>query len=455
MLAVSGGTDSTALLYVIKALKTENILSADIVCAHINHQLRPTEADLDELFVIDQSKNLNLPITTRSIHVRNFATGEKLSIETAARKLRIQTLLEIAKENDCNTIVTAHQKNDNAETILQRLHRGTGFRGLAGIWPMRVFDDDIRFVRPLLCVNRDEINQYLKQRNLKWRQDHTNADCTYRRNFIRHRLLPALQKDCTDSLVEQLFDLAESARKFYSLVCSRAEIDWPKLADYSNGTFKLNLQMFLSQHPAVKVELIRRSLTALASGEKDLTHQHYERILQLAVQNVGGSKIDLPAGFVVRREYGNLIFTRPEESQVSDKQISESAGLNVPGQAKFSRYLVLANVFDADKEQIQQFKAKKTNSVEWFDLDKVKLPLVIRFRQSGDRFWPLGLPAEKKVGKFLTAAKVSQTTRRNLLIVADTEKIIWVWPVRMSEKTKITNKTKKILQLQITDTNSA
>jgi len=451
LLAVSGGADSTALLYAMCALKAENVLSAELFCAHINHQLRPTEAELDEDFVVAQAGELELAVITRRVDVRGFARKNKLSIETAARKLRMESLLDIAKANNCNWIATAHQKNDNAETVLQRLLRGTGIRGLGGIWPVRVFGGGIRFARPLLCVSRDEILQYLNERNLKWRTDHTNADCTYRRNFIRHRLLPALQQDCSGYVVEQLSRLAESARKFHSLVSSCAEKAWPKLADCGEDNLKLDLKGLLAQPEPVKVELIRRSLSVVGSGERDLTLRHFKSILQLAEQNAGGKKIELPGGFVARREYNTLIFAGATREPTSSEQISESMKVEVPGLTKFGSYVIEASILDADEARIHEFKAGKTDSVEWFEFDKLKLPLVVRFRKTGDRFWPLGLAGEKKIGKFLTAAKVPQAIRQKLLIVADSEKIIWVWPIRISEQAKVTNKTRKILQLQITD----
>ena len=481
LLAVSGGADSTALLHSMYALKTESVFDAELLCAHINHQLRGVEADLDEDFVIAQAAELKLAITTKRLDVRGFAYRNKLSIETAARKLRIKSLLEMAKADNCRVIVTAHQKNDNAETILQRLSRGTGFRGLGGIWPVRAFEgttknedpaDKVKFVRPLLCVRRDEIIEYLKERNLKWRQDHTNADCTYRRNYIRHRLLPALQQDCSGSIVEHLSDLAVSARKFYSLVCARAAKAWPELADCAAEKVKLDLKMLLAQPHPVKVELIRRSLTAVGSGERNLTQRHYEKILQLAKQNAGGRKIDLPGAFAVRREYGSLVFARSEKKSHFDEQVGRSVKLKAPGQTRFGRYLIETSICKAGRKDLERFKtisclnracpvldtgndiAGKTNFVERFDLDKVKLPLFVRLREAGDRFIPLGMYAEKKVGKFLTAARVPQSIRRRTLIIADSEKIICVWPVRMSEQAKITPGTRKVLQLQIADSNN-
>jgi len=493
LLAVSGGADSTALLYAMQSLSSENVFRAELLCAHINHQLRGAEADLDEDFVIAQAAELKLAITTRRVDVRGFAGRNKLSIETAARQLRIKNLLEIARANNCDCVATAHQRNDNAETILQRLTRGTGFRGLGGIWPMRVFGDESiglystppnkfegatqdfikfeggtqyysKFVRPLLCVRRDEIIKYLEQRNLKWRQDHTNADCTYRRNYIRHRLLPALQQDCAGSLVEQLSELSESARRFYKLVCSRADEVWPKAADCVGEKVMLDSKMLLAQPQPVKGELVRQGLTVLGCGQRDLTQHHYEMILQLAEQNVSGRKIDLPGEFVVGAEYGNLIFSGPARSPVlrreslgpekrprSEEQIVESTEVEVPGQTRFGRNLVKADIFEADKEEFEKFKAKKNSFIERFDFDKIKPPLVIRFRKAGDRFIPLGLGEEKKVGKFLTAARVPQEVRQNLLIVTDSERIIWVWPIRIAEQARVTGGTRKILQLQITD----
>ena len=386
---------------------------------HINHQLRGSESDGDEAFVIAQADKLNLAVTTRRLDVRGFAHKNKLSIETAARKLRIESLLDIAKANNCRWVATAHQKDDNAETVIQRLARGTGFRGLGGIWPLRCFANGIGFVRPLLCVRRDEIVEYLRKRNLKWRVDRTNDDCSYRRNYIRHRLLPALQRQCKGSIVEQLFELAQSAQKFYSLVCSSVEKIWPELADCTADNVVLDLRSFLTQPPAAKVEIVRRSLTHLGGGERDLTHQHYERILQLAQQNISGRKIELPDGFVVWREYGSLIFAQAKRALKPEGQISRSIKVQIPGQTRFGRYLIETAIFEAEERKFEEFKAQKTNFVEWFDSDKVNLPLAVRFRQAGDRFWPLGLTGEKRVGKFLTAAKVPQEIRQKILIVAD------------------------------------
>ncbi len=451
LLAASGGADSTALLHVISALRRENTFRAELLCAHINHQLRAACADSDEDFVKAQAARLRLAITTRRVNVRKFAAHKKLSIETAARHLRMKNLIEIAKANNCKAIATAHQKNDNAETLIQRLSRGTGPRGLGGIWPMRVFNNEFQFVRPLLCVDRVQIIKYLQHRNLKWRQDHTNADCTYRRNYIRHRPLPQLQQDCTGSLVERLSELSESARGFYKLICRSADEIWPKAADCPGKKVTLDIKMLLAQPQPVIVELIRRGLTALGCGERNLSQYHYERILQLARQNTSGRKIDLPGECVVGTEYGKIIFSTPEKKSLPTELIGKSFKLDIPGQTRFGGYLIETTIFQLCEEDFERFKAEKNDFIEWFDFNKIKPPLLIRLRKAGDRFIPLGLNEEKKVGKFLTAARVPQQVRQKLLIVADNEKIIWLWPIRTSQQAKVTGETRKILQLKITE----
>jgi tRNA(Ile)-lysidine synthase len=455
VLAVSGGADSIAMLHAIHALRAENVLNVKLLCAHVNHQLRGAEGDLDEEFVFTQAAKLKLAVKTSRVNVREFAHLNKLSIETSARQLRIKALIDIAKAESCSLIATAHQKNDNAETILQRLSRGTGFRGLAGIWPVRVFADEIKFIRPLLCFRRDEIVDYLQQRNLNWRQDHTNADCTYRRNYIRHRLIPALQRDCTGSVVEQLSQLALSARRYYGIVCSRTDELWPGLADCDAEKTVLELKLFLTETQSVKVELVRRCLASIACGERYVTQGHYEDILQLAKQNVTGRKIELPGGFVVRREYENLIFSNRKVGLAPPLSSKDQAvTVEIPGQITFENFLIHASVLENNGVDFEKFKAAKTGSIEWFDLDKIKLPLIVRYRRPGDNFVPLGQSEAKKLGKFLTAQRIPYGIRRDVLVVADGEKIIWFWPVRISEESKITAETRKILQLQITNLNT-
>jgi len=226
----------------------------------------------------------------------------------------MKSLLEIAEGGGCGCVATAHQKDDNAETVVQRLARGTGFRGLGGIWPKRVFGGGIVFIRPLLCVGRDEIVEYLGQRGIRWRQDQTNFDCTFRRNYIRHRLLPALQQDCAGALAEQLLELSRSARGFHRLVCRRVDEVWTDVASEGGDGVALDTSGLAREVEPVQVEVFRRGIVAAGCGERDLTRRHYERILRLCKEGAG-VKVELPGRVVVRRECDRLVFGRCVEKE--------------------------------------------------------------------------------------------------------------------------------------------
>lgn len=441
LLAISGGADSTALLYVLAALRL------DILCAHINHQLRGDEAQRDEDFVIEQCQKLKIPVVTMKIDVRDYAKKSKLSIETAARNLRIENLVEISKSQSCACIATAHHKNDNAETIIDRLIRGTGLRGLCGIWPAKKFADGVTFIRPLLCATRDEIIQYLSSRSLNWCTDRTNTDFAYRRNFIRHRLLPALQNDSQSDIVERLAVLSKASRGFYQMVCKTADAIWSDAAAMNENNVIVDSDKIANQPAEIKIEIARRALAHLNCGEQDVTERHYTGILRLP----DDGRLQLPNRITVHRQGNKIIFEKHLKIKPAQPIAAEPVVLKVPGVTQFGHYAINADIIEIEQKDLAGFKKTKTNLVEWFDFEKLKLPLEIRTRKRGDKFWPLGLTGEKRAGKFLTATKVSQSLRRRLLVIADSGKIIWLCPVRISEQAKVTNNTRRAIQIKISD----
>lgn len=453
LLAISGGADSTALVHLLTALRLAGELDIDLQCVHFNHQLRGEDADADERFVVELAEELGLGVTVRRIDVHGHANRNKLSIETSARCLRTEGLIALGVEQGRRTVVTGHHKDDNAETVMQRLSRGTGIRGLGGIRPLNEFGGGIEFARPLLCITREEIVAYLRDRHLKWRVDHSNEDCGFRRNYIRHRLVPALQAGCEDSLSSMLWGLSCSARRLYEVVSGRAEAVWAASCDSEEGMVKLDVGGFLGESPMVQVELIRRALVSLGSGERYLTEQHYERVMGLAGAE-GGKTVDLPGLFLARREHGALVFERPAGSGGGLEHSDESVDPAIPGQTRFGRYAINARVdgvgqCDSGDGMRAVDSDAKYRYEECFDFDRIKPPLRVRYRHPGDRFVPLGMTSEKKVGKFLTAARVARDVRENVVIVADAEKIIWVCPVRMSEECKVTRDTSRVVRLRI------
>ncbi|MHC4221901.1 MAG: tRNA lysidine(34) synthetase TilS, partial [Planctomycetota bacterium] len=235
--------------------------------------------------------------------------------------------------------------------------------------------------------------------------------------------------------------------RYYDLICDQADKVLGQILTCTDDKVVLNIEYFSSQPEPVKIELIRRSLTKLGSGQRDLKQLHFKKILQLANENVSGRKIELPAGFGAQREYDKLIFTR--DNPITTQKPIPAKAITVPGRTNFADYLIQASMIEVCQKDLEKFKAKKNQFTEWFDLTKVKLPLKIRFRRNGDKFQPLGLPAEKKIGKFLTAERLSHQLRQETMIIEDIEKIIWLCPVRISQQTRITAQTTKVLQLQV------
>lgn len=449
LIAVSGGADSISLLHVLASLHARGSLTRRLVCGHVNHRLRGHAADADERFVVEQAAALGLPVVAKTVDVRAHAEANRLSIETSARQLRLAALAEIAGEQDCSWIATGHQKNDNAETVLHRLRRGTGFRGLAGIRPVRKLTENLLLARPLLCVTRDEITNYLQQRNLPWRQDQTNADVAYTRNYIRHRLLPSLQRESRGPLVEDLSELAASAGRLYDRVQREAEQAAPLMTQVETDRAFVDASKLASLPEIVAIELIRRMLTLLGCGERDLTERHYQAILQAARAGPDAKAVSLPGGFVARPARDRIVLHKPggesEPAVPSDCELT----LAIPGRTRFAGYEIEAEVLSRGEIDPTRVTADKGPFCEHLDWNRISPPVIVRPRRPGDRFQPLGWEAVKKVGKFLTTAATPRDLRDRTLIFADRERILWVCPVRMAEPAKITATTQRILRLTI------
>ncbi|HPC94137.1 MAG TPA: tRNA lysidine(34) synthetase TilS [Sedimentisphaerales bacterium] len=448
LVAVSGGADSIALLHVMHRLTSQGAIGVELLCAHVNHKLRGAASDGDEAFVIGQARELGLPVVTGTIDVKGYAREHHLSIETAARQLRLDSLAEIARAHHCTAIATGHQKDDNAETVLQRIERGTGLRGLGGIWPSRRAADGVALVRPLLDCSRVEIVEYLRSRDLSWREDHTNTDCIYTRNRIRHRLLPALQAVSDSPLVEELASLAASARRLHARVAEEARTAATRYVSFGGEEAGVDAAALAGLPEPVRIELLRQMLTRLGLGERDLTRRHYRSLLGLAGGVPAGRKVSLPDGFFAQRNRNTVLLCRlPGPRQ----PLPDPVELRIPGTTRFGPYRIDAQILDTTRIEPSAITNETDPFIERLDFDSIKPPLTARMRRPGDRFVPLGQHREKKVGKFLTAARVPDSLRLRTFVIEDGETILWVCPLRISDRAKVTERTSVILDLRITE----
>jgi tRNA(Ile)-lysidine synthase len=440
LLAVSGGADSVALLYILNKL-----IPNAIHIGHINHQLRGSDSLKDQEFVKTLAKKLNLPVTIESVDVKAYAKENKLSTETAARKLRLDALSRIADKNNCRYIATAHHKNDNTETVIHRILRGTGFKGLAGIRPMTTIDGKI-FIRPLLCLSRRQIEEYLKSQNILWQTDHTNIDCRFTRNRIRHKLLPYLEKS-TPNLAELVSSLSQHSAILTDNIETYARTAAQTcFISKDNTQTTLDLNKFLNQPQPVQVELIQTALAQLGCGLQKFTFEHYQKIIGFVKSSQSGKTLTMPGKIKITKGYDKFFITAL--SQKTD-DVQKEIVLSIPGKSLFADWQIETEILPIDSLDIEAIKNNTNDFVQWFDFLQIKSPLTARFRRQGDRFNPFGLGKSKKIGKFLTSEKIDLNSRKKAFLICDSEKILWLVPIRRSSEAIIMDKNRLVLQIKI------
>ncbi len=298
LLAVSGGSDSTAMVRLLDSFCRQGRIRAKLIIAHINHNLRAC-AQKDQDFVEKLAFKLNIHFFCESVDVSGHAKQHRLSTETAARDLRRQALIRIAKRQNCNNVALAHHADDNAETLIFRLKRGTAYPGLAGIAPKKKFDN-VFFIRPMLMLRSCDIQSYLRTIGQDYCTDPTNRDTAISRNLIRHQLLPAIQQDCNKDITAALARLAESTRRMQLRIEKETDHWFEEIVNCKKtGFLKLDKKRFAILPEPIQANLLRKGLIELNAGQRDLTRRHYKRMLSFA-GGPGNRILELPGGFILK-----------------------------------------------------------------------------------------------------------------------------------------------------------
>jgi len=294
VIGVSGGPDSVALLLLLNALKKEHKLKLHI--AHLDHMLRRGSSK-DTAFVEKLAKKLNVPLTIAKINVKELAkTG---SLEEIARNVRLAFLFKVAKDLKAKKIALGHNLDDQAETVLMRIIRGTGLYGMAGILPTRKIGN-FEIIRPLIEIRRNEIESFLKKKQIRACQDPSNLDEIYFRNKIRHKLLPQLEKDFNPNIRETLSVIAQSVSQDYNYLRKQA---YAAIVQMGN---RINLDKFQRLHPAIQRLVLRLKITQIQGNTRRITFQHIKEIEDLIRNRPKNSIVDLPKGISVVKK-GNTI----------------------------------------------------------------------------------------------------------------------------------------------------
>ncbi len=418
LLAVSGGMDSVVMCNLFQEAKFP------FAIVHCNFQLRGKESDGDEEFVKNIAKKYSVEVFIKRFETKKYAAEKSISIQLAARELRYNWFEELRKERVFNLIATAHHLNDNIETILFNLTKGTGIRGLRGI-PVRQGN----IIRPLLFASREEIENYQREKNLEYREDSSNADDKYTRNKIRHNIIPLL-KEINPSL-ENTF--AEKIEIFSQLETM-----------YDKEIKKASVQLFLQRKndiyiPILKLKKTKNPSSVLFEYLKDFgfNADQIEDMLASVDEEAGKQFLSSQARIIKDRRF--FILTKLADKDFSIQFIQEN-----DAELKLGDKLLVITPTTAP------VKITADKSSAYLDKSKLEFPLIARKWKQGDYFYPFGMKMKKKkLKKFFTDEKVTLHEKENIWVIESNKKIVWVVGYRMDERFKVTEKTKEVLKLQL------
>ena len=450
VVAVSGGPDSMALLTVLRRLSSLRALGYSLCVAHLDHSLRGEESQADAAFVRAAAERLGLPLATASADVPAYAREHKLSVEDAARRERYRFLAAVAEERGVTKIATGHTADDQAETVLQRILRGTGLRGLRAIRPRRRAgaDSELLIVRPLLRVGRTEVLEYLECQEIGYRTDSSNLDPDFTRNRIRTRLLPLLESEFNPGVGRALTDLAEIATEAYDFVQHSAREALTRVqVDRRPDTLRLSVPLLRKEHPGLRPVIIREAIRCLKGDLRQLSRRHCAEILSLALSAGTGKLFHAPAGLHALKDYDELRLSLEPEAAPRDGGVIE---LVTPGatRAEALRGAFRTEVLPGTRGLLDRFRQEKTRLQELLDLSALTLPLRARTRRNGDCFWPLGAPGPKKLSDFFIDEKVSRLERDATPLVLMGEQVIWAVGHRIDERVKLTEESTQVLKIE-------
>jgi tRNA(Ile)-lysidine synthase len=444
VIGVSGGADSISLLHLLWSLREKYRLQ--LCAAHLNHGFRGEEADEDARFVESFSSQLGIPCYIRKVDVPQYRQERKVSAQLAAREVRYRFFQDIVREWGANKLALAHNRDDQAETVLLRLIRGAGLDGLCGIPPVRPGEGFV-IIRPLLAVSREMIEQYCVENDLNFRTDWSNFKTVYLRNKVRLELLPYLKKEFNsqiDSLLAQTAEMLQDERNYLE---QEAEKIFSELVEeVEPKKVKINLAGFKKQPVAIQRRLLRKAVIFLGGNPQDLSFNRMSELLHLIEKGRVGAIGTIKQGLVVCKGYED--FTLGEE-ETKPKEFF-SYPLNLPGTTILPELSLIVEGKLISKSQYLLEKSMVKGGWEaFFDWEKLSLPLIIRNRRAGDRFNPLGMKGTKKLKKFFIDRKIPVQERDKIPLIVSSDGIIWVVGCQQSDLGKVTLETETVLKLKV------
>lgn len=416
----SGGPDSMALLHGLMEIK--EAFNLNLIAVHVNHMLRGAYADADEAFAMEHCTSIGVPLKSFKVDVSKVALEKGCSFEEAGRSVRYEKFMEVAAAYDQPKIAVGQNRNDVVETAFINLFRGAGIEGLSSIEYKR----EPYIIRPLMDVNRTEIEAYCNNKGLIPRRDHTNDETEYTRNRIRNELIPYLKENINPSIEEGIartVEIMKEERSFWDSYCQRL---YEQICIEEREGIRLKGASYSNMHIAEKKHMIRWIIKKLKGNLTDVSAELINQVVSL---NRTGTFVRIDGSHQVFLEYGDLLF----EKIASDSNCKPP----VIKVRQFER--TLSHGLSPNRWQVA------------LDGDTISGKLHIRHRQPGDRFHPLGMEGTKKVKDYFIDEKIPPRKRDTVWLVCDDEKIVWIHGYRIDNRCKITNDTKNILLIALED----
>ncbi len=431
IIGISGGIDSVTLLDILLHLR--KIYTIEVILAHVNYRLRGQESDNDEKFVRELAVRHGLPCFIHTAETKKLQRETKQTLQETARNIRYSFFDNLKKSLKADRIVTAHTADDNAETMLLNLFRGSGLEGMTGIPVCR---GDI--IRPLLCVTRKEIVEYGKSRKLKFREDSSNKKDDYTRNFVRHKIVPAITKRINPSLAETLLETSEIFDANAHYVNKEIDSFFPNIVDKQDDLYRISV------HPIQKEDLFIQQMIAhriLSFIGCEPSFRAINSLLDL-LENQKGKRFEISKEWDAERLEHEILITK----KINPKEFSFS--LNNEGTIAAENF-----IFSIKKSPVPGNKAHHHPSIEYVDASRVHFPIVVRSWCHGDAFVPLGMKGTKKLSDFFADQKLSSKDKKTIPVIESGSNIMWIAGYRLDDRFKLTQKTKNAYQLTITALN--
>ena len=434
LLALSGGPDSVFLFHNLRKLR--ETLSFNLYASHINHMYRGEDAFHDEEFVRQLCNKYNIKLFVKRKNATEYAKELKVTEEEAGRILRYNFFDENLNEISGGIIAVAHNLNDQAETVLQRIIRGTGIDGLSA---MSIKKDNI--IRPMLNVSKSEILQYLHNNNYDYCVDITNSQSIYGRNKIRLDLIPFLENNFNPNIQNTLYRMSETMERDKKIIEKYIEkIFYDAFISKDNNKVILNLEKLKRIEPEVAGRILRYAVELLKGNTVNIELKHIDYVMDFINNSMTGKKINLSESITVEISYENLIINKNLENVPNFKYnivLNEQLEIFEVGKVIFCKVLDVAEFNPVDKETIS------------VDYDLVKGNLIVRNRLPGDSMIPCGMTGVKKIKDIFIDMKVPKEERDRKLILADDNNILWLEDFRIHNNFKVTSSTKRILNITI------